>query len=404
MSILDSFRVDGKVALVTGAGRGIGRASAIALAEGGADVVVAARTTEQVDEVAEHIRSLGRRAVPVSFDVMELDRLGELVDLAVGELGGLDLLVNNAGGSMPKALLDTSVRSFERALTFNVTTAFELTKQAVPAMLDTLHGDRERYATWAQSAVAADVQLYYQIGLLCRRDISYAPDARSGVEMAMLRMLAFRPATATDIQPGPARMAALPRADTPAREAPVSAKKPEPAAAGPAGPVTTETPDQAASQEAGEPRHDIAVPARFEALYAENWAALLARLELVGMARSVASNSVPERIDNDMLHLVLQEQQAMLYNPQCDERIGAALSVHFGRTIRVATRIGTPGTETPATRELRIQAARQRQAIAAIEADANVRALLDEFAGRLHRDSIRVLSVPSEGAMAHEEL
>ncbi len=136
MSILDSFRVDGKVALVTGAGRGIGRASAIALAEGGADVVIAARTTEQLDEVAEQIRSIGRRAVPVAFDVMDLDRLGELVEVAVSELGGLDLLVNNAGGSMPKALLDTSVRSFERAFTFNVTTAFELTKQAVPTMLE----------------------------------------------------------------------------------------------------------------------------------------------------------------------------------------------------------------------------------------------------------------------------
>lgn len=136
MSILDNFRVDGKVALVTGAGRGIGRASAIALAEGGADVVVAARTAEQVESVAEHIRGLGRRAVPVAFDVMELDRLGDLVQTAVDELGGLDLLVNNAGGSMPKALLETSVRSFERAFTFNVTTAFELTKQAVPAMLE----------------------------------------------------------------------------------------------------------------------------------------------------------------------------------------------------------------------------------------------------------------------------
>ena len=106
------------------------------------------------------------------------------------------------------------------------------------------------------------MQLYYQCGLLCRREISYAPDARSVVEMAMLRMLAFRPATATDIQPGPARMAALPRADTPAREAPVSAKKPEPAAAGPAGPVTTEPPDQAASQEAGEQQNEIAVGRR----------------------------------------------------------------------------------------------------------------------------------------------
>ncbi len=136
MSILDRFRVDGKVALVTGAGRGIGRASALALAEAGADVVVTARTAEQVEEVAEQIRSLGRRAEAVPFDVMELDRLGELVEVAVARLGGLDLLVNNAGGSAPRAFLETSVRSFEKAFTFNVTTAFELTKLAVPAMLE----------------------------------------------------------------------------------------------------------------------------------------------------------------------------------------------------------------------------------------------------------------------------
>lgn len=140
MTILDRFRLEGRVALVTGAGRGIGRASAIALAEAGADVVVAARTAEQVEQVADEIRAIGQRAVPVAFDVMELDRLGDLVDTAVAQLGGLDLLVNNAGGSMPKALLDTSIRSFERALTFNVTTAFELTKQAVPAMLDAVAG------------------------------------------------------------------------------------------------------------------------------------------------------------------------------------------------------------------------------------------------------------------------
>lgn len=134
--ITDMFRVDGRVALVTGAGRGIGRASAVALAEAGADVVVAARTAEQVEEVAEQIRALGRRAEPVSFDVMELERLGELVAAATDRLGGLDLLVNNAGGSFPKPLLDTSVASFERAFRFNVTTALELTKQAVPAMLE----------------------------------------------------------------------------------------------------------------------------------------------------------------------------------------------------------------------------------------------------------------------------
>jgi 7-alpha-hydroxysteroid dehydrogenase len=135
MTILDRFRLDGRVALVTGAGRGIGRASALAMAEAGADVVVAARTAADVEAVAEQVRAMGRRAEAVSFDVMELDRLGELVAVATERLGGLDVVVNNAGGSFPRPLLETSVASFERAFRFNVTTALELTKQAVPAML-----------------------------------------------------------------------------------------------------------------------------------------------------------------------------------------------------------------------------------------------------------------------------
>lgn len=135
MTVLDRFRVDGRVAVVTGAGRGIGRACALALAEAGADVVVCARTTSDVEAVAEEARALGRRAEPVTFDVMDLERLGDLVAVATGRLGRLDLVVNNAGGSFPRPLLDTSVASFERAFRFNVTTALELTKQAVPAML-----------------------------------------------------------------------------------------------------------------------------------------------------------------------------------------------------------------------------------------------------------------------------
>ena len=76
--IQEMFRVEGKVALVTGAGRGIGRASALALAESGADVVVVSRTLAQVEEVAAQVVAMGRRAVAVSADVVELERLGEL--------------------------------------------------------------------------------------------------------------------------------------------------------------------------------------------------------------------------------------------------------------------------------------------------------------------------------------
>jgi 7-alpha-hydroxysteroid dehydrogenase len=133
--ILDRFSVTDKVAIVTGAGRGIGAASAIALAEAGADVVITARTEEQLQLVAKQVEALGRRAVVIPMDVNDTDALGGLVDAATQQLGRLDIVVNNAGGTMPQPFLDTSERTFEKSFHFNVTTAFALTKAAVPAML-----------------------------------------------------------------------------------------------------------------------------------------------------------------------------------------------------------------------------------------------------------------------------
>ncbi len=135
--ITDHFLVTGQVAIVTGAGRGIGRATALALAEAGADVVVSARTPGQLDEVAAEVRALGRRAVTVPADLSDLDALPGLVERATGELGRLDIVVNNVGGSFPRPLLETSSRMFEKAFHFNVTTALELSKAAIPALLAT---------------------------------------------------------------------------------------------------------------------------------------------------------------------------------------------------------------------------------------------------------------------------
>jgi 7-alpha-hydroxysteroid dehydrogenase len=134
--VLERFRVDGRVAIVTGAGRGIGAACAIALAEAGADVVLASRTEEQLRAVAKEVEALGRRAVVVPLDVNDVDATTGLVTRAVDELGGVDIVVNNAGGTMPRPFLDTSAGYLERAFHFNVTTAFALTKAAVPAMLE----------------------------------------------------------------------------------------------------------------------------------------------------------------------------------------------------------------------------------------------------------------------------
>jgi 7-alpha-hydroxysteroid dehydrogenase len=134
--IQDLFRLDGKVAVVTAAGRGIGARIATAFAEVGADVVIGARTEEQLREVADQVEALGRRAIVVPGDLSTREAMGTLVDAAVNELGGLDIVVNNAGGTMPQAFMDTSEKAFEHALRWNVTTAFNLSQLAVPHLLE----------------------------------------------------------------------------------------------------------------------------------------------------------------------------------------------------------------------------------------------------------------------------
>ena len=133
--ILDHFRLDGRAAVVTGAGRGIGAATAVALAQAGADVLLAARTQTQLDEVAEQVRATGRRAATVAADLSDVDAVAALADATASAFGRLDVVVNNVGGSMPRPFLDTTPGALERAFHFNVTTAHALTRAAVPHLL-----------------------------------------------------------------------------------------------------------------------------------------------------------------------------------------------------------------------------------------------------------------------------
>ena len=95
--MLKEYNLEGKVAIVTGAGRGIGKAIALTLAEAGADVTVAARTVEQIEQTAEEIRKLGRKAQAVPTDVTRKEQVENVVEQTVSQFGKIDILVNNAG-------------------------------------------------------------------------------------------------------------------------------------------------------------------------------------------------------------------------------------------------------------------------------------------------------------------
>ena len=134
--ILDLFQIPDTVAIVTGAGRGIGAASAVALAECGADVVIASRTQSDLDRVTDQIAATGRRAVAVVADLADLDAVRALVDVARSQFGRLDVVVNNVGGAIPLPFFDTTTEYLEEAFHFNVSTAHALNLAAVPLMLE----------------------------------------------------------------------------------------------------------------------------------------------------------------------------------------------------------------------------------------------------------------------------
>ena len=135
MSILDRFRLTDHAAVVTGAGRGIGAATAVALAQAGADVLLSSRTESQLELVAEQVRAAGRRALVVPADLSDTAAVAALAQRAFDEFGRLDTVVNNVGGTIPNAFLDTDVAYLEEAFHFNVSTAHALSRAAVPLML-----------------------------------------------------------------------------------------------------------------------------------------------------------------------------------------------------------------------------------------------------------------------------
>jgi DNA polymerase-3 subunit gamma/tau len=230
--------------------------------------------------------------------------------------------------------------------------------QSLPDAIDDSYGDREAVLALAAAMSAEDIQLYYQIALLGRRDLPLSPEPRGGFEMVMLRMLAFRPGAAAVAEtataaPRPKVQAAAAKPATPAaRLAPASA--PAPAAAG------------------------------------SEWSAVIAALSLKGMAREMSLNCVFHGIDGDVVKLSLDPAHTHLLGKARVEQLESALCDYYQRTVQV--RVDTAASlaaETPAAKKKREQAERQRRAEESIEQDENIRALQDAFGGTVNQGTIR---------------
>lgn len=134
---MECFKLTGSTALITGAGTGIGRATALCFAEAGANVVVAARTQSTIDAVAEECRKFGVKSIAVATDITRPQDLDRLVSTTVEHFGGIDILINNAGGAgAPMSALDITDEYLAELMHFNLTSRFGLMRRCIPHLLE----------------------------------------------------------------------------------------------------------------------------------------------------------------------------------------------------------------------------------------------------------------------------
>ena len=257
--------------------------------------------------------------------------------------------------------------------------------QTDPTLVD--ESVAERLQSHAGALSPQDVQLYYQIGLLGRRDLPLAPDPRIGVEMTLLRMLAFRPVTASDdiasragTKPSLASpkksastaVSSMARPDVDARVA--SALPPIDAA-----PLSSDGRNPPPTGEAG-----------------ADWTEIVDKLAVNGLLRELLNNTTLEHIDEKAIRLVLDEACAKLLSKEREAALRQALEAYYRRHLQLTVRIGPPPVATPMQQKMRQRSEEQQAAVAAIDSDPNVRALREQFNARVNPDSIRPASTLRE--------
>jgi DNA polymerase-3 subunit gamma/tau len=227
-------------------------------------------------------------------------------------------------------------------------------RQAVPAAeFDDLF-DPELIAELAARIAPEDVQLYYQTAILGRRDLSLAPDPRTGFEMTLLRMIAFRPPG------GGAERAASAPASTPAARTPV------PAQSSPSAPRGTRT-----------------------ELTSETWLQVVAALDVGGAARQLAQNCGFANRNGSLLTLALDPRNSHMATPAQQERLAQALGAYLGEPVRIEFTQAAPDIATPSRARERAESERLDSARRSLDSDPTVQAFKDRFGATVLEDSVR---------------
>ncbi len=288
---------------------------------------------------------------PVSkmLGTIDRDHVSKLINLlASDDATGVINAIAEIDEQFPdySRLLEDLARVLQRIAVFQVVGTIETDDEMADAQIDGL----------ANGLSAEDVQLFYQIALLGRRDLHLAPDPRSGAEMTLLRMLAFRPATAS------------------------------------AGGEKAVTPKSVPKIAQAKPVSKQAVPtSKWEA---PDWTSLISELALPGAVRLLAGNCAYLRRDGATVLLSIDPRSESLLTQPRKAALAEALSNRFGETLSVDITIGEAVAETPMQEETRRADERIDAAKATLEADPNVRALKDMFGAEMNADSIELLNPP----------
>jgi DNA polymerase-3 subunit gamma/tau len=282
--------------------------------------------------------------------------------------------------------------------------------QAVPSVLDNTPEDRQRMEHLASSLTAEDIQLFYQVGLHAQRDMEFAPDLRSGFEMALLRMIAFKPEGVLD---STATSTKKKTELTPSASAAIAIATPEkiPVVAVSAIAVPNVIISEVMTSEVMAPKviapevmtskvitpvvtnqkPDTTSATPQQSLTTQNWPAIWQLLPLAGVIRNTASHCSLEQIENKQLYFTLNEHHAGLYDPSHAQRLNDALNAFLSNSYTVHIKTGLPTTATPHQVQHQKRAEQQQLAEMAFRQDETVMTLIKHFDGTIVEGSISPL-------------